>query len=94
MSKSRGFRTRLNASVFLFVLAGISVKVSYYTNMENKLKVILDSRGIKYGWLAEQVGVNRGTIKNLMDGACPSLSLAYKIASTLNLTVYEIWPHS
>jgi DNA-binding XRE family transcriptional regulator len=62
--------------------------------MKNRLKEILDARGIKYGWLAEQVGVNRNTIKNLMDGACPRLDLAYKIAAALGLSAYDIWPHS
>ena len=60
--------------------------------MDNKLKVILDSRGIKYGWLAEQVGISRNTVTNLMDGSCPNLRLAYKIAKLLNLSVYDIWP--
>ena len=65
--------------------------MSYYTNMENKLKVILDQRGIKYGWLAEQVGVRRNTITDLMKGQTPSLSLAYRIADCLGLSVYDIW---
>ena len=59
--------------------------------MENKLKVILDSRGIKYGWLAEQVGISRNTITDLMKGQTPSLSLAYRIADVLGLSVYDIW---
>ena len=62
--------------------------------MENKLKVILDDRGIKYGWLAEQVGVSRNTITALINGSCPHLDLAYKIAAALNLMVYDIWSHS
>lgn len=60
--------------------------------MDNNLKQILDERGIKYGWLAEQVGVRRNTISDLMRGANPHLDLAYKIAKTLGLSVYDIWP--
>ena len=60
--------------------------------MENNLKQILDSRGIKYGWLAEQVGVRRNTITDLIKGQTPHLDLAYTIADKLNLTVYDIWP--
>ena len=68
--------------------------MSYLYGMENKLKVILDQRGIKYGWLAEQVGVSRNTVTALINGSCPNLKLAYKIADALNLSVYDIWPHS
>ena len=60
--------------------------------MENNLKTILDNRGIKYVWLADQAGVNRNTIYNLIQGSEPRLRLAYRIAKILDLTVYDIWP--
>lgn len=60
--------------------------------MENNLRKILDSRGIKYGWLAERVEVRRNTITDLMKGQTPHLDLAYKIADALGLSVYDIWP--
>lgn len=60
--------------------------------MENRLKEILDQRGIKYKWLANQANVDRNTITNLINGSCPRLDLAYRIAKTLDLSVYDIWP--
>lgn len=60
--------------------------------MENRLKEILDARGIKYGWLAEQAGVSRNTVTSLINGSCPRLDLAYRVAAALGLSVYDIWP--
>ncbi len=60
--------------------------------MENRLKEILDDRGIKYGWLADQVEISRNTVTELMKGARPHLDLAYRIADALGLSVYDIWP--
>lgn len=60
--------------------------------MENRLQEILDSRGIKKLWLAKQLEVNRNTITSLIKGAEPKLTLAYKTAEVLGLTVYDIWP--
>jgi putative transcriptional regulator len=60
--------------------------------LENRLKDILVRRGIKQVWLAEKAGVNRNTITNLVNGSEPKLSLAYKVAEALGMTVYDIWP--
>lgn len=60
--------------------------------MDNKLKRILDERGIKYSWLAREVGVSRNTITNIFKGSTPGIDLAYAIAKKLDLSVYDIWP--
>lgn len=60
--------------------------------MENNLQKILDEQGRKYGWLAEQVGINRNTVTNLINGAEPKLKVAYRIAKVLGVSIYDIWP--
>ncbi len=60
--------------------------------IKNNLKEILDSRGIKYAWLAEQANISRNTVSSLIKGSEPKLTLAYRIAKILNLNVSDIWP--
>lgn len=48
--------------------------------MRNRLKEVLDERGIKQNWLAAKCEVSRNTITNIINGSTPSLDLAYKIA--------------
>jgi DNA-binding XRE family transcriptional regulator len=60
--------------------------------MQCNLECILKEKGIKKGWLAEQVAVSRNTITAICRGTDPHLSLAYKISKTLNVPVQEIWP--
>jgi len=60
--------------------------------VKNRLKKILDERGIKQTWLAEKVDVSRQTISNLInDRFNPSLELAFKICKVLNLTLDDVF---
>lgn len=60
--------------------------------MQCRLKEILEEREIKQKWLAEKAGVSDATIRLLIKGSDPHLSLAYKIAKVLNLSIEDIWP--
>lgn len=60
--------------------------------VKNRLKEILDERGIKQTWLAEQVGLHRGTLNNIIANKYnTSLEVAFKIANTLNMRIDEIF---
>lgn len=58
----------------------------------NNLKRILKKHGIKQVWLAEQVGVNRKTLNNLINGKYnTSLEVALKIAQVLKMSTDDIF---
>ncbi len=60
--------------------------------VKNRLKEILEERGIKQTWLAEQVGVTRQTMSNLINNRfCPSLDIAFKIANVLGLKLDDVF---
>jgi putative transcriptional regulator len=57
-----------------------------------KLKDILDNKGVKQTWLAEQVGIHRGTLNNIIANKYnTSLEVAFKIANALNMKLDEIF---
>ena len=59
--------------------------------MENKLKEILEGRGIKQVLLADKAGINRNTIAGMIAGNTPKIDVAYRIANILDLKVEDIW---
>ena len=60
--------------------------------VKNRLKEILDERGIKQTWLAEQAEVTRQTMSNLVNNRfCPSLDLAFKIVRILQLNFEDVF---
>lgn len=60
--------------------------------VKNRLKEILKTRGIKQDWLAEQIGVNRNTISNIINNKYKTyIDVAITIAECLNLKVDDIW---
>lgn len=60
--------------------------------IKNKLKEIIDSRGMKQNWLADQVQVNKTTIGNIINNKYnTSLEVAFKIAKVLNIKVDDIF---
>jgi putative transcriptional regulator len=62
------------------------------TKVKNRLREILDNRGIKTAWLAEQVGVSYKTLSNiLVNKYNTSLYVALKIADVLNVKIDEIF---
>lgn len=60
--------------------------------VKNKLKEILEQRGLKQVWLAEKVGLHRGTLNNIISNKYnTSLEVAFKIAHELNMNMEDIF---
>jgi len=60
--------------------------------VKNRLKQILLERGIKQSWLAEQVGLHRGTLNNLIANRYnTSAEVGMKIAYVLNMKFDDIF---
>jgi len=60
--------------------------------VKNRLKVILDERGIKQNWLAEQVGITKQTMSNLIKNRyTTSMDIAFKIAKVLSMEITDIF---
>ena len=60
--------------------------------VKNRLKEILDERGIKQTWLAEQVGVTRQTMSNLIKNRyTTSMEIAFKISKVLGVDLIDIF---
>ncbi|MBH0346328.1 transcriptional regulator [Bacillus thuringiensis serovar muju] len=59
--------------------------------MRSCLKEILDSKGIKYGFIAKQAGISNAAMTNLIKGGLPTLPVAARIAKELDKPIEEIW---
>lgn len=60
--------------------------------VKNRLKEILESRGIKQSWLADRVGMTRETMSNLVNNRYQtSIEFAFVIADVLDMDVKDIW---
>jgi DNA-binding XRE family transcriptional regulator len=60
--------------------------------VKNRLKQILDERGIKQVWLAEKVNLHRGTLNNIISNKYnTSLEIAFKISKVLDLKIEDIF---
>ena len=60
--------------------------------VKNRLKEILDERGIKQNWLAEQVGITKQTMSNLIKNRfTTSMDIAFRIAKVLNMELTDIF---
>ena len=60
--------------------------------VKNKLKEILDERGIKNVWLAEKAKINNSTVGNIIKNRHnPNIEVAIRIATALNMKVEDIW---
>lgn len=60
--------------------------------VKNRLKEILDERGIKQSWLAKRCHLQRATISNIVnDRFSTSLDAAFLIALALNLDITDIF---
>ena len=61
-------------------------------SVKNKLKEILDERGIKNVWLAEKAKINNSTVGNIIKNRHnPNIEVAIRIATALNMKVEDIW---
>ena len=57
----------------------------------NRIKEVLDERGIKQIWLAEQLGKSFNMVNSYVQNRRqPSLEVLYKIAKILNVDVKEL----
>jgi DNA-binding XRE family transcriptional regulator len=60
--------------------------------VKNRLKEILDSKGLKQIWLAEQVGITKQTMSNLINNKfTTSMEIAFKISKILNIDLKDIF---
>ena len=60
--------------------------------VKNRLKEILDERGIKQNWLAEQVGITKQTMSNLIKNRfTTSMDIAFRISKVLNMEITDIF---
>lgn len=58
--------------------------------VKNRLKVILDERGIKYSFMADKIGMNKGTFSNLINNKfSTSMDYAFKLKKELGLEHIE-----
>lgn len=57
----------------------------------NKIKSVLDRKGIKQKWLAEQLGKSFNMVNSYVQNRSqPSIETLYRIASILNVEVDEL----
>lgn len=60
--------------------------------VKNRLKEILDERGIKQTWLAEKIGLHRGTLNNIISNKYSTTTeMGLKIANALNMKFEDIF---
>lgn len=60
--------------------------------VKNRLKEILEERGIKQSWLAEQLGLHRGTVNNIISNKYnTTMEMGLKIAYILNMKFDDIF---
>lgn len=60
--------------------------------VKNRLKEILEEKGITQTWLAKKVGVTRGNISNLINNRQQTtIEIAFKIADVLNMRLEDIF---
>ncbi|WJX02810.1 helix-turn-helix transcriptional regulator [Bacillus cereus] len=59
--------------------------------MQSHLKKILDSKGIKYSFIAKEASISNSTMTNLIKGGLPTLPVAARIAKVLGKPIEEIW---
>lgn len=60
--------------------------------VKNRLKEIMDERGLKQTWLAEQVGIDRSTLSSVISNKKgTNLETGMRIAKVLNLKMEDIF---
>ena len=61
-------------------------------SVKNRLKEILDERGIKQNWLSEKAGITKQTMSNLINNRFNvSLESAMKIVKALDLKIEDVF---
>lgn len=60
--------------------------------IKNRIREILNERGIKQTWLADKAGLDRSTLSSIVANKhSTSLEAAMKITKVLNLEIEEIF---
>lgn len=60
--------------------------------IKNRLREVLEERGIKQTWLAEKAGIDRSTLSSIIANKhSTSLEAAMKITKALNLDINEVF---
>jgi len=60
--------------------------------VKNSLKEILEKRGLKQKWLAEQIGIDKRTMSNIISNRYnTSLEVALKISEILEIKIDDIF---
>ena len=59
--------------------------------MDLRIKEIMNERNVTSAWLAEQVGISKVAVSNIVTGkSSPSLDNLIKIAGVLNISITEL----
>ena len=57
----------------------------------NRIKVVLEQKGIKQVWLADQLGKSYNIVNGYVQNrSLPSIEVIYKIADILNVSVKDL----
>ena len=60
--------------------------------IKNRLKEIIDERGLKQTWLAKQIGIDRSTLSSVVaNKKSTNLETAMRIAKVLGLRMEDIF---
>lgn len=60
--------------------------------VKNKLREILEEKGLKQTWLAQKIGIDRSTLSTVIaNKKGTNLETAMRIAKTLNLKMEDIF---
>jgi DNA-binding XRE family transcriptional regulator len=67
----------------------------YWVIKMNRLSELINEKGLKKTWVAEQVGIAPGTLSKIISGEtrAPELTKALKLARVLETTVEDLWGH-
>ena len=83
-------KLRINKSSYILLLYYYIYASNRITN-KNRFKGVLEEKGIKQTWLAEQLGKSYNMINGYVQNRQqPRLEVLYEIASILNIEVTEL----
>lgn len=59
----------------------------------NKIAELIEKKGLKKTYVAQQVGISKGSLSNIVTGKTkePSLQVAIRLARILGTTVEDLW---
>lgn len=64
---------------------------SFMSNHMNRIKIVLEQKGIKQKWLAEKLGKSFNMVNSYVQNRTqPNIETLYKIASILDVEVDEL----